>query len=100
MKKTTGVVELKAKTSEILRIVKAGHEVVVTERGVPVARLVPLGDAERRSTRRTRLFRAGLIKRGQGGLPKLLANPPEGQPVGTDVLNALLAERHDSSEDR
>ena len=77
MKKTTGVVELKAKTSEILRIVKAGHEVVVTERGVPVARLVPLDDGERRSTRRTRLFRAGLIKRGHGRLPKLLASPPE-----------------------
>ena len=100
MKKTAGVVELKAKTAEILREVKAGHEVVVTERGVPVARLVPLGDEERRSTRRTRLFRAGLIRRGHNRLPKVLTTPPEGDAVGADVLAALLSERHDSSDSR
>ncbi len=100
MRKTAGVVELKSRASEILREVKAGHEVVITDRGVPVARLVPLGDEERRSTRRTRLFRAGFIRRGHNRLPKVLTTPPEGEPVGRDVLAALLAERHDSSDGR
>ena len=47
MKRAASVVELKARLSEYLRLVKAGHEVVVTERGVPVARVVPLDAAER-----------------------------------------------------
>jgi antitoxin (DNA-binding transcriptional repressor) of toxin-antitoxin stability system len=72
----------------------------VTERGVPVARLVPLGDDERRATRRTRLFRAGLIRRGNPRVPKMLTEPPEGRAVGADVLTALLAERHDSDDSR
>ena len=46
MKKTTSVVELKSRLSEWLRLVKAGHELVITERGVPVARVVPLDGRE------------------------------------------------------
>ena len=34
MKRTASVVELKARLSEHLRLVKSGHELVVTERGV------------------------------------------------------------------
>jgi prevent-host-death family protein len=91
MKRTTNVVQLKARLSEYLRLVKAGNEVVITERGVPVARVVPLADDERTSTRRTRLARSGLIKPGRGRLPKGLSEPPKGAPAG--VLDALLADR-------
>ncbi len=45
MKKTTRnvpVADLKARLSEHLRRVKAGHEVVITDRGTPVARIVPI----------------------------------------------------------
>ena len=48
MKRTASVVELKAKLSEHLRQVKSGHELIVTERGIPVARMLPLDDGERR----------------------------------------------------
>jgi prevent-host-death family protein len=41
----TGVAELKASLSSYLAKVKAGEEVIITERGRPVARLVPLGAA-------------------------------------------------------
>ena len=40
--KQVGVRELKARLSEYLALVKAGEEVVVTERGKAVARLAPL----------------------------------------------------------
>ena len=96
MKRTASVVEFKARQSEHLRAVKAGHELVITERGVPVARVVPLDDSERRSTRRMRLSRAGVIKPGHARLPKTLQTPPDGPPVGHDVLAALLAERGES----
>ena len=100
MKRTTSVVELKARLSELLRLVKGGGELLVTERGVPIARLVPLDEAERKSTRRVRLARAGLLKPGRGRLPKLLQTPPVGEPVGGGVLDALLAERGDVASER
>ena len=99
MKRTASVVELKARLSEHLRLVKSGHELVVTERGVPVARMLPLDDGERRSTRRFRLTRSGVLKPGRGKLPAALKRAPDGaQPSG--VLEALLAERRDGPADR
>ena len=40
--KTAAVAELKANLSKYLGQVKAGEHVLVTERGVPVAKLVPV----------------------------------------------------------
>ncbi len=100
MKRTASVVELKARLSEHLRLVKAGHEVVVTERGVPVARLLPLDDGERRSTRRSRLTRGGLLKPGRGKLPAALKQAPHVRDAATAVVDTLVAERRDAASDR
>ena len=100
MKRTVSVVELKAKLSEHLRQVKTGHELIVTERGIPVARMLPLDDGERRSTRRLRLTRSGALKPGRGKLPAALKRPPTGPDEGRAVLDALLAERRDGPVDR
>ena len=94
------MVELKSRLSEYLRLVKAGGELLVTERGVPIARLLPLDEAERKSTRRLRLSRTGLVKPGRGRVPKLLQDPPKGEPVGASVLAALLADRGEPGADR
>lgn len=93
MKRTATVVDLKARLSEHLRLVKAGHEVVITDRNVPIARLVPLDDSERKSTRRLRLTRSGTLKPGSGKMPAALKRPPAGPPEGASVVDALLAER-------
>ncbi len=100
MKRAVSVVELKAKLSEHLRQVKSGHELIVTERGIPVARMLPLDDGERRSTRRVRLTRSGALKPGRGKMPAALKRPPQGDGDGTAVVDALLAERRDVSGDR
>ena len=42
---TVGVRELKARLSEYLRQVKQGRTIVITERGKPVGRLVPVGQS-------------------------------------------------------
>jgi prevent-host-death family protein len=89
------IADVKARLSEYVRRVKAGHEVVVTDRGVPVARLTGLEVAERRATRRDRLARSGAIKPGKGRLRRALHAAPEGDAVGGDVLAALDAERDD-----
>ena len=94
------MVELKAKLSEHLRQVKSGHELIVTERGIPVARILPLDDSERRSTRRLRLTRSGALKPGRGKLPPALKLPPQGPASGKSVVEALLDERREASGDR
>ena len=92
--KVAKVSELKALLSSYLARVKAGEEVIVTERGTPVARLVPIspaGDAERE--RMSRLERQGLVTIGRGRLPRGFwdrALPADPQDL---VLKALLEDR-------
>lgn len=54
-----GVTEVKARLSEYLRRVRGGEEVVVTDRGRPVARIVPVID---RDGHLAELERRGLIR--------------------------------------
>ncbi|MGB3683875.1 MAG: type II toxin-antitoxin system prevent-host-death family antitoxin, partial [Rubrobacteraceae bacterium] len=63
--KSAGVTDLKAWLSEYLARVKSGEEVLVTDRGRPVARLVPVGvetiaDDEAETTRLREMEREGL----------------------------------------
>lgn len=72
---SAGVAELKARLSEYLSRVKAGEEVLVTDRGRPVARLVPVaaGAAPNDETETARLRtmeREGLVRLGSGKLPE------------------------------
>jgi prevent-host-death family protein len=90
--KIAGVAELKARLSSFLEEVRAGNEIVVTDRGVPIARLVPMEGKPEGGERRKRLIRAGLLRPGRGRL-KELHQRPEGERVGGEVLRALLAER-------
>ncbi|MBI3456462.1 MAG: type II toxin-antitoxin system prevent-host-death family antitoxin [Candidatus Rokubacteria bacterium] len=91
--KTTGIADLKAHLSRYLDQVKSGQEVVITERGLPIAKLVPLHTGERRDSRREHLARAGLLQLGTGRVRASLLKPPHGPLAGKDVLRALLAER-------
>jgi prevent-host-death family protein len=62
--RNTGVREAKAQFSAILRDVRAGHEWVITERGSPIAKLVPIAAEERPLEERVRrLVEAGVIER-------------------------------------
>lgn len=92
--KSAKVSELKASLSKYLARVKAGEEVVVTERGRPVAKLVPLPpgpDVE--VERMRRLERQGLVRIGTGRLrAEFWEMPMPDDPEGR-VLNALLEER-------
>jgi len=96
MHASASIAALKARLSEYLRQVKAGNEVVITERGVPIARLTGLEPSERRATRRHRLARAGALKLGRGAARPALLIPPSGEPLGAEVLDALLAERDEA----
>ena len=95
MKTKANVAQLKARLSEYVRQVKSGAEVIITERGVPVARLVPLDPDERRASREQRLIRSGVLRTTTNQTLKLKA-PDGNSALGKAALDALLAERDQS----
>ena len=92
---TASISETKAKLSALLDLVKAGETVTITERGRPVARLVPAvgSDAGDDEARIARLERAGLIRRPKRKLDveAFLARPKA--DLGGGVVELLLEER-------
>ena len=68
--KTASVSKLKATLSEFLARVKTGEEVIVTERGKPIAKIVPFTqDASKLSPHMEELARLGLARVGSCKLP-------------------------------
>ena len=91
---TATVTEAKNGLSALLDRVKAGDEVIITEHGRPIARVVPIVRAEDPEGRLARLERAGVIRRaGAQAMDDLLAVPPPEPAAGMDVVALLLAER-------
>lgn len=45
MSQSIGIRQLKAELSQLLRRVEAGEQIIVTDRGAPIARIVPAGSA-------------------------------------------------------
>ncbi|HUF93717.1 MAG TPA: type II toxin-antitoxin system prevent-host-death family antitoxin [Candidatus Limnocylindria bacterium] len=91
--KTTGIANLKAHLSRYVEHVKGGEEVVITERGRAVAKIVPLATEGGRDSRRRRLARAGLLQLGRARIRASMLKAPSGPPVGTSVVDALIGDR-------
>lgn len=91
--KTAAVSELKARLSEYLNQVKAGMEVLITDRGIPVARLVPLSRSKDLKESLVRMEKEGLIRIGSGKLPKNFWRMHRPDDSNGMVLKALLDER-------
>jgi len=91
--KTAAISELKARLSEYLNQVKAGMEVLITDRGKPVARLVPLSRPKDLKESLVRMEKEGLIRIGSGKLPKNFWRMHRPDDSNGMVLKALLDER-------
>ena len=91
--KTAAVSELKARLSKYLHRVKAGEEVLITDRGNPVARLLPISRVTTRRDTMANMEKRGLIKLGSGKLPRGFWGIPKPKDPGGSVLKALLEER-------
>jgi prevent-host-death family protein len=59
--RTAKISELKAKLSEHIRYVKNGEEVLILDRNMPVARLIPAAPASDEDARRRRLIAKGIL---------------------------------------
>ncbi|HEX5200647.1 MAG TPA: type II toxin-antitoxin system prevent-host-death family antitoxin [Actinoplanes sp.] len=83
-----GVRELNQNTSQVLARVRGGETVEITDRGHPIARLVPVGDD--RSTL-AKLVAAGRAVAPAGGGPVPL--PPKLGDESVDVADTVAAMR-------
>jgi uncharacterized protein len=92
-----GVAELKARLSEYLARVQAGEEIVVADRGRPVARLIPPvpQSANEEDQRLLDLQRRGLIRIGSGVLPDDFWELERPEDPGATVRAALEADRNE-----
>ena len=93
--KIAAVSKLKAYLSEYLNQVKAGNEILITDRGKPVARLVPISRTKATGEALTRMEKQGLIKLGSGKLPKDFWTMPRAEDPQGLVLKGLLQEREE-----
>jgi prevent-host-death family protein len=82
--------QLKATLRAYLAWVKAGEEVIVTERGTPIAKIVPVAEAPRvLPTSLAALAQAGLVRPGSGQVPDevwTLPRPKDPRGLGRQAL--------------
>lgn len=94
--KTAAISKLKASLSEYLDKVKAGEEVLVTDRGKPVARIVPLErGAMEMPPHLLAMERAGLVRLGAGSIPKGFWQKQRPKDKKGAALAGLLREREE-----
>jgi prevent-host-death family protein len=91
--KTAAISELKARLSEYLTIVKSGDDILITDRGNPVALLTPISREKKGKKSLANMERQGLIKLGKGKLPKDFWSMPKAEDPKGLVLKALIEER-------
>ncbi len=84
-----GIRDLKQNASAVVRRVEAGETLEITDRGRPVARIVPL----RHASAYDRLVAEGRITPARGNLLDHRPLPPvPGRPLGSEALAALRAD--------
>ena len=89
---------LKASLSEYLGKVKSGEELIVTDRGVPIAKIVPLNRSGLAiPPHLLTLERQGAVRIGTGKLPRALLDRPRPSDPEGRILKALLEEREEGS---
>jgi prevent-host-death family protein len=95
--KTASVAELKARLSEFIAAARRGEDVVVTDRGKPVARLTGLVGAEYLTERLERAIRDGVIRPPAAPLPADFLSRERPQDPDGRSLQLLLEEREESA---
>jgi prevent-host-death family protein len=95
--KTAAVSELKALLSKYLSKVKAGEEVVVTDRGKAIAKIVPIRRTEGDiPPHLLSLERAGLARIGKASLPASFWTRPRPKDMKGLALHGLFKEREEA----
>lgn len=89
------IAELKAHLSEYVDAVKAGEEVIVTDRNKPVAKLGPVNLPDQGEARLIALVRAGIARPPVKPLPRDFWQRPRPRDPEGRALAALIQEREE-----
>lgn len=92
--KSVNVAELRNKLSSYLNEVKAGQEIVVSERNEPIARIIPLKPPSDDEKELLALAAAGKVRLGEGPIGEDFWELP-GPNVPPDVLRRVMEEERD-----
>ena len=96
MMRTAAIAKLKAGLSGYLESVKAGEQIVVTDRGRPVALIVPISPGISEDERMSELVVKGLIRPGRGPIPASLIGGVNVPGLTVDqILQAISDDRED-----
>lgn len=87
------IAQLKVHLSKYLEVVRAGEEVLITDRGRPVAKLSPLWSAGQQDTHLDSLIRTGVARPPRGSFPADFWDRPRPQDPDGRTLTVLLEER-------
>lgn len=90
LQRSVGVRELRQQASRVLDLVKKGEVIVVTERGTPIAEIVPI-----KKTKLQRLIEQGAITPAQQPFDADLWNNTDG-PTYPDGVAEFLKERYEA----
>lgn len=94
--RTAAIAKLKASLSEYLASVKDGETVVVTDRGRPVAMIVPIDQSVSQDEHRARLIAKGLLRPGRGPVPlELIERMQVPGLTAEQALRVIEEERED-----
>lgn len=92
--KTATITQVKNGLSALIERVRNGETILITDRGVAVARIEPVASHPDQTDRLLRLERAGILRRGLAQPPvDLLRRPGPKLRGGASVVEALLEER-------
>jgi len=93
--KTVNIAELKNQLSRYIAEVRAGQEIVIRDRSLAVARLVPMTHQESPDDELLTLASQGKIRLGEGALEDSFWEMPAPRVPRTALQNAMQHERED-----
>jgi len=93
--RSVNIAELKEQLSKYLTFAKGGEEVVIRDRNLPVAKLVPIG-ADGSDEQELKLVAAGKLRLPKTRLDvKRLSKIPTGTVAGNKGIEAVTADREE-----
>jgi antitoxin (DNA-binding transcriptional repressor) of toxin-antitoxin stability system len=91
--KTVNIAQLKDQLSRFISEVKAGQEIIIRDRSVAVARLVPMAHHATPDEELIALCSEGRIRLGEGLVEESFWKMPAPRVSGNALRNAIHAER-------
>lgn len=95
--RSAAVSQLKASLSEYLSLVKGGEEVLVTERGKPIARVVPIEPESSQDARRMDLGRRGIMRLGRGRIAEDLIKDLPAVDIPPETIARIMEDEREEN---